>query len=335
MSPHPALGVTYASLGALGVQGGIDVARTADQLGYRSFWTAETTGPEAFSLLGAAGAAAPSLDLGTGVLALQLRTPPLVAHGGRHAAGAAPRPRHPPRRRHLVAGRGRPAGTGRPTATGRSPRLASIVTLLRECLSGESVSFEGDFYEVQSVPARRPARRAAPEDRDRRAQRGDARAGRRARRRRAAQLPAGRRTSRGRSSRCARAATRPDLRLRARRRVRPRGRHRRRPPRPVLLRRRRRLRPQLRRGPATATRSPPIRERHAAGDREGALAAVSATRWSTASTSWATPTTCAPPCRPTSTPASTCRCSCRCRGAPTGWRRRRIAARCAAAATDA
>src|SRR5262245_18205886 len=79
MSPHPALGVTYASLGALGVQGGIDVARTAERLGYQSCWVAEASGTEAFSLLGAAGAAAPSLDLGTGVLALQLRTPHLVA----------------------------------------------------------------------------------------------------------------------------------------------------------------------------------------------------------------------------------------------------------------
>ena len=54
----------------------------AEELGYRSFWTAETTGPEAFSVLTAAGAVAPSLDLGTGVLALQLRTPPLVAMAG-------------------------------------------------------------------------------------------------------------------------------------------------------------------------------------------------------------------------------------------------------------
>ena len=61
------------------------------QLGYHSFWTAETTGPEAFSLLAAAGAAAPVLGLGTGVLALQLRTPMVVAMGARHPAGAAPR----------------------------------------------------------------------------------------------------------------------------------------------------------------------------------------------------------------------------------------------------
>jgi len=148
MSPHPALGVTYASLGALGVQGGIDVARTAEQLGYRSFWVAEANGTEAFSLLGAAGAAAPSLDLGTGVLALQLRTPPLVA-----MAAATLQALHP--KQEIIIG----VGISSPVVVGRwhgAPYLAKrplaqtreYVTLLRECLSGESVSFQGDFYEV-------------------------------------------------------------------------------------------------------------------------------------------------------------------------------------------
>ena len=54
MSPHPALGVTYASLAALGVPGGVEVSRAAERLGYRSFWVAEANGTEAFSLLGAA-----------------------------------------------------------------------------------------------------------------------------------------------------------------------------------------------------------------------------------------------------------------------------------------
>ena len=76
------IGVTFASLPSLGITGAPEVARRAESLGYRSFWTAETTGPEAFSLLAAVGAAAPSLGLGTGVLALQLRTPMLVAMAG-------------------------------------------------------------------------------------------------------------------------------------------------------------------------------------------------------------------------------------------------------------
>src|SRR3954447_11445415 len=75
------MGVTFASLTSLGAAAVPDLARRAEQLGYRSFWTAETTGPEAFSLLAAAGAAAPGLGLGTGVLALQLRTPMVAAMG--------------------------------------------------------------------------------------------------------------------------------------------------------------------------------------------------------------------------------------------------------------
>src|SRR6218665_3745258 len=78
---HPKLGFTFASLMPLGPGLAVETAQQAKSLGYRSFWTAETTGPEAFSLLAAAGAAAPGLDLGTGVLALQLRTPMVAAMG--------------------------------------------------------------------------------------------------------------------------------------------------------------------------------------------------------------------------------------------------------------
>src|SRR5690349_11438788 len=73
------IGVTFASVMALGPQYATDLARAASELGYESFWTAETTGPEAFSTLAAAGAAAPGIGLGTGVLALQLRTPVVAA----------------------------------------------------------------------------------------------------------------------------------------------------------------------------------------------------------------------------------------------------------------
>src|SRR5206468_1943260 len=74
------LGVTFASLqGAVSPLDAADVAKRAADLGYRSFWTAEVVGPEAFALLGSVAAQVPSLDLGTGVVALQLRTPPLLA----------------------------------------------------------------------------------------------------------------------------------------------------------------------------------------------------------------------------------------------------------------
>src|SRR4051795_8777334 len=76
------MGVTFASIMTLGPAAAPEIAAEAQELGYTSFWTAETTGPEAFSVLAAAGAAAPGLSLGTGVLALQLRTPMVVAMAG-------------------------------------------------------------------------------------------------------------------------------------------------------------------------------------------------------------------------------------------------------------
>ena len=142
------LGVTFASLqGAAGPAAAVDVAQKAADLGYRSFWTAEVVGPEAFALLGSVAARVPSLDLGTGVVALQLRTPPLLA-----MAAATLQALVPDRdvlvgvgiSSPVVAGRWHGAGYGdQPLA-----QVREFVTLLRACLSGESVDFEGEFYRV-------------------------------------------------------------------------------------------------------------------------------------------------------------------------------------------
>src|SRR5438067_3932069 len=78
----PSMGVTFASLAALGTAAAPEIAARAHELGYTSFWTAETTGAEAFAVLAAAGAAAPGIGLGTGVIAVQLRTPMIVAMAG-------------------------------------------------------------------------------------------------------------------------------------------------------------------------------------------------------------------------------------------------------------
>jgi probable F420-dependent oxidoreductase len=141
-------GVTFASLMTLGPALAVTTARAAEDLGYTSFWTAETTGPEAFSLLAAAGAAAPGLDLGTGVLALQLRTPMVVA-----MAGATLQALHPEREILLGVGISSPVVTERwhgvPYGDRPLDRVREYVTLLRACLSGEKVDFAGDFYQVK------------------------------------------------------------------------------------------------------------------------------------------------------------------------------------------
>jgi probable F420-dependent oxidoreductase len=141
-------GVTFASLMSLGPDTAIHTATLAAELGYDSYWTAETTGPEAFSLLAAVGAAAPSLGLGTGVLALQLRTPMVVA-----MAGATLQALHPERDIVLGIGISSPVVTQRwhgvPYGDRPLARTREYVTLLRQCLSGEKVDFVGDFYEVK------------------------------------------------------------------------------------------------------------------------------------------------------------------------------------------
>jgi probable F420-dependent oxidoreductase len=141
------LGVTFASLQGLGLPVALETARMAEGLGYRSFWTAEVTGPEAFSLLGAVSGAAPSLGLGTGVLALQLRTPPLLAMAGATLQALAPE-----RDVFLGIGISSPvvAGQWHGSTYGDRPlaQVREFVTLLRACLSGERVDFEGDFYKV-------------------------------------------------------------------------------------------------------------------------------------------------------------------------------------------
>jgi probable F420-dependent oxidoreductase len=141
------LGVTYASLPSLGITGAPEVARRAEDLGYSSFWVAETTGAEAFSHLMLAGEAAPSLSLGTGVLALQLRTPMLTA-----MAGATLQAAHPDNDIYIGVGISSPVVTQRwhgvPYTDRPLAQVREFVTVLRECLSGEAVSHEGDFYSL-------------------------------------------------------------------------------------------------------------------------------------------------------------------------------------------
>lgn len=141
------LGVTSAPLQALGLPLTLDVARKAEALGYRSFWVAEASGPEAMSTLGAVSVAAPGLGLGTGVLALQLRTPPLAA-----MAAATLQALAPDRDVLLGIGISSPVVAGRWHGASYTDRpLAQVreyITLLRACLSGETVDFEGDYYRV-------------------------------------------------------------------------------------------------------------------------------------------------------------------------------------------
>ena len=79
MASATRLGVTFGSLGVLGPPAINDIGIKAQELGYRSIWTVEATGTDALTLLGSVSAVAPKLDLATGIIPIQLRTPPLTA----------------------------------------------------------------------------------------------------------------------------------------------------------------------------------------------------------------------------------------------------------------
>jgi len=138
-------GVTFASFQGLGIQVGLEVAETARLMGYSSYWTAETLGQEAFATLAAVGAKQPSLDLGTGVLALQLRTPMLAAMGAATLQDISPNAQV-----LLGVGISSPVVVGRWHGAAYSDhpiaQVREYLQLTQACLSGEPVSHKGDYY---------------------------------------------------------------------------------------------------------------------------------------------------------------------------------------------
>ncbi len=147
MAEGTPLGITVGSLGILGPRATTEIAQLAESMGYRSLWTVEATGTDAFTLLGAVSAVAPNMGLGTGIVPIQLRTPPLAAMSAATLQALSPdadvwlglgvsAP-------GILRQHGKP-GADRPVAI-----MREYVALLRECLSGESVTFEGDFWQVR------------------------------------------------------------------------------------------------------------------------------------------------------------------------------------------
>lgn len=144
------LGVTFAGFSPLGPLRAVEVARRAEALGYRSYWTAEANGPESFATLAAVGAAAPALDLGTGIVPIQVRSPLLAAMGA-----ATLQALHPERRILLGIGISSPVITGRwhgvPYAERPVAKVREYVEVLRALLSGEAVTHDGPHYQLKGA----------------------------------------------------------------------------------------------------------------------------------------------------------------------------------------
>ncbi|MCS5575557.1 MAG: LLM class flavin-dependent oxidoreductase [Pseudomonadales bacterium] len=141
------MGVTFGSLTVLGPAAIIDIAQSAQSLGYQSIWTVEATGTDAMTLLGAAGQAAPSIGLATGIVPVQLRTPALTA-----MTAATLQALNPDSEVLLGVGVSAP-GILRAHGVDMTDKpiglMREYVTLLRECLSRESVTFDGDHFSVK------------------------------------------------------------------------------------------------------------------------------------------------------------------------------------------
>lgn len=148
MSRKLPIGVTTAPFIRFGPAVALELARCADRLGYDSFWVAEVIGAEAFSVLGATAQVAPSIGLGTGVLPMQVRTPTLLA-----MAAASLQAMAPGREISIGLGVSSPVVASDWHGAVYPARPLSYVreflTVLRLCLSGEPVSFAGDYFTIR------------------------------------------------------------------------------------------------------------------------------------------------------------------------------------------
>ncbi|MDE0348808.1 MAG: LLM class flavin-dependent oxidoreductase, partial [Gammaproteobacteria bacterium] len=134
MAERTPLGITVGSLAVLGPRATIEIARLAESMDYRSLWTVEATGTDAFTLLGAVAAVAPGMGLGTGIVPIQLRTPPLAAMSAATLQGLSPDA-------DVWLGLGVSAPGilrqhGKPGADRPLAMMREYVALVRECLSG-------------------------------------------------------------------------------------------------------------------------------------------------------------------------------------------------------
>jgi probable F420-dependent oxidoreductase len=143
-----ATGVTFGSLGVLGVPALRTVATSAEALGYGEVWVAEANGAESFGVLGAVGASTSHVALATGVVPIQIRTPPLTAMGAATLQAMWPE-------RDVICGIGisSPAVAGRwhgaPMLDRPLARLREYVHILRACWSGDTVDHDGDFWTIK------------------------------------------------------------------------------------------------------------------------------------------------------------------------------------------
>lgn len=142
------------------VKEAIAYAVEAERLGYRAFLPTETSSKEAFSLLALVAQATTAIELGTAIISVYTRTPTLIAMAAAMLDGLSGG------RLVLGLGTGGPGfvtrGHGIPIARPLA-RVREYVTIVRDLLRGERVSYGGEFFQIQDFRLReKPVRRNLP-----------------------------------------------------------------------------------------------------------------------------------------------------------------------------
>ncbi len=147
MNNQTPMGITFGSLSILGPKAITEIATKAQGMDYKSIWTVEATGTDALTMLGAVSQAAPRLDLGSGIIPIQVRTPALAA-----MSAATLQALNPDVNIWLGVGVSAPgilSQHGQPNTNKPIGLMREYVALFKECLSGESVTFEGDYFQTK------------------------------------------------------------------------------------------------------------------------------------------------------------------------------------------
>lgn len=153
------LGLALPFFHALPLAEYLALAREAEERGYDTAWTAEVAGQDAFTTMTLLASGTTRLKVATGVVPVQTRTPVVL---GMTAATLA----------HVAPGRvALGLGVSSPIIVGqwhglpfRKPlqQMREAVQVLRMVLSGDRVSFEGEFYRIRNfrltLPPPQPVR---------------------------------------------------------------------------------------------------------------------------------------------------------------------------------
>ena len=128
----------------------VSVTRLADDLGYHTFFTGESWGTDALTVLTAVACHTKNIRVGAGILPVFSRTPALIAQSiasldqisnGRATLGLGTSGR-------IVIENWHGLPYQRPLQ-----RTEEYIQIIRQALSGEPVNFQGAFFRVVPVPA--------------------------------------------------------------------------------------------------------------------------------------------------------------------------------------